>query len=835
MARQREFVAAWCGNCLRPLLPALWISTCLSGTASAFIAPKSVSQSLTSRPPPGFEVLLQPQLTVVDIVFGNRKLGTTAAVYTPDSLQFKDPGKVVDLISELADPKSVLSVLSRPLSPHSELVCAAGLPANCGQLAPAVVGIIFDETRFQVEVFINPIYLKAAKVGEARYLPTPSSHLALVDSLGGAISGSTQESPTYNLQNRAIVGYGSGRLSSDFSFSSGLGPQLETLAASVDQPGMRYQAGLFWTPDLDFFGQRRIVGLGLASQLDTRSDRDQISGTPLTVYLVHRAQVELYRDGRLLSSQFYDAGNQILNTSSLPEGAYALTLRIREPGGTSREEGRFFIKSRALPPPKEFSYFLDVGIAADDHPSAAHPRPDRPFFAAGLANRVSREWVVDAATVARGRSVQAEVGTTYFDDFAHFRFAAIASSNADFGLLLDAALQAPPYSLNVEVRKSWGPSPPPIAIPSLGNNSFDPIDTTPSLLAGNALQLVGSLTSVVGTAQIGLAGSFSSFPSAPNSFSFGPTVNWQFWNSDTVALTLVANAAQSNGSAQAYLGLRVQFTGVEGSVFGEGGAETLRDAGRVARNGATASLTGVLVEPNDRSGDLTATAGIVRTLQRSTTLLGGQLNGPYGNYYAEIDHDLAGQNRETRYSANFVTGGEATTDDVAFGGKNTSACGVIVQIGGHAANLSAEVVINGAPSGRLSAGRSLPIFLSPYATYSIRLVPLSASSAEFDTSERQVTLYPGNVETLTWDIEPIVDVFGRAMDINGRPIANARIEGAKGPGATDSEGYFQVELSSATTLVMRSAEGSSCTLRVDPISPANGYLALGTQTCRVPQ
>ena len=55
-------------------------------------------------------------------------------------------------------------------------------------------------------------------------------------------------------------------------------------------------------------------------------------------------------DGRLAGSRLYQAGNNALDTSALPDGAYTILLRIREPGGEVREERRFFVKNAQVAP-----------------------------------------------------------------------------------------------------------------------------------------------------------------------------------------------------------------------------------------------------------------------------------------------------------------------------------------------------------------------------------------------------------------------------------------------------------------------------------------------------
>ena len=49
---------------------------------------------------------------------------------------------------------------------------------------------------------------------------------------------------------------------------------------------------------------------GIESQIDTRLDKDEILGSPVVVYLDQRARVDVMRDGRVLNSAMYEAGNQ---------------------------------------------------------------------------------------------------------------------------------------------------------------------------------------------------------------------------------------------------------------------------------------------------------------------------------------------------------------------------------------------------------------------------------------------------------------------------------------------------------------------------------------------
>src|SRR5207247_1591607 len=141
------------------------------------------------------------------------------------------------------------------------------------------------------------------------------------------------------------------------SYSSGVGFLVDNFVAEVDEPGTRYSGGLFWAPGIDLTGQRKILGVGVGTQFDTRVDRDQVFGNQLIVFLAQRSRVDILRDGRLLTSRSYEAGNQALDTAGLPDGSYEVVLRIQEFGGGAREERRFFIKNARIAPLDQPVYF----------------------------------------------------------------------------------------------------------------------------------------------------------------------------------------------------------------------------------------------------------------------------------------------------------------------------------------------------------------------------------------------------------------------------------------------------------------------------------------------
>ncbi len=484
------------------------LAACLLAIAPGVRAENAspTSLALTAQPPSDFADLLRPQQTLVDVYFGGARVGVVRATYQPGRLRFDDPAAVAALLPHLLNLAAVVAALSGDLPTHADLVCHDGAPAGCGQLTPEVAGVIFDESRFQVEVFVNPRELAVSRAQGPRYLPEPTAGLALVDSIGGAASGSSSGGSSFSIQNRAIVAYRDARFTSEIAAATDVGFQVQTLAASVDRPGVRYQAGLFWTPAFDFTGQSRMYGVGFGSQLDSRADADQVAGAPLIVFLPRRSQVDILRDGRLLSSRFYDAGNQTLDTAYLPQGAYNVTLRIRDVDGTTHEMQRFFVKSQAMPPPDAPGFFVEVGALAADTGGGLPSAGNQLLIEAGYARRLNPQTAVDANTLLLGRIVLGEVGLTHFDKLVQLHAAVLGSSDGNYGVLLDGAVTGlPNLVLSANVRKTWGPG-----LAALGGPGVDTFSavTQTNLLNGDSLEATGNITYVYRGAQLNFTATY---------------------------------------------------------------------------------------------------------------------------------------------------------------------------------------------------------------------------------------------------------------------------------------------------------------------------------------
>lgn len=790
----------------------------------------------TVAPPEGFSELEQPRELLVDVYFGGRRVGEVYITSRPGFIKFSDPARVLALVPNLASSSALTAFLSQDLKANGHLVCSQTNTGSCGVLAPQAVGVIFDEQRFRVDVFVSPAFLKIATESNRVYLASPTAPLSLTSSVGLALSGSSLNSPTYNLQNRTIVGFRNGRIRSDSSYASQLGLIFDDLVAEVDSNRLRYSGGLFWAPGLDFTGRRRVAGIGVGTQFDTRADRDSLSATPLIVFLRQPSRVETLIDGRLVGSAAYEAGNTILDTSGLPNGSYSLVLRVREAGGTVREERRFFVKNSQIAPAGEPIYFAYAGMLANTRANRPISLSRSFFFQAGTARRLNNRLALDAAVLGTGDKIIAQAGAWLITKPVRARVAALASTAGDKGALLQlASAGASRLNFNFDLRRIWsGDNQPLIPLPSYVDNFGSTPPTGAQVGNGSYTQASGSIAYRLGAGYLALTGSYRRDRGSPADYSIGPSLNWPLINKGGVQLVMQADAQKSRTVTAAFVGFRVLFTSGGLSMLSTTGLASLRssDGSQPSKSRAVMSLNGEWSHQRENGLQASLSGGMDRSVHSTTANANGVINSALGRARADVLYSFEGERTGLQYGINFQSGVAAAGTAIKLGGRDINDSALIASVNGAAADASFDVLIDELPRGRVRAGSSLPIFLQAYRSYKVRLRPTTTAFVSYDSAVNDVTLFPGNVVHLRWKAESQLAIFGRAVRLDGSPVSNAIVTSPQGIGQSDANGYFQVDAGPKDSLSFADKNGQLCQISLFALKPRNNFVSLGRVICR---
>ena len=513
-------------------------------------------------------------------------------------------------------------------------------------------------------------------------------------------------------------------------------------------------------------------------------------------------------DGRLVTSRIYPAGNRLIDTESLPNGSYDIVLEIYEDGQPVRQERRFFSKGSVMAPLGQPLISAFAGFI----PSSAHGvsiDTDSLFYQAAIAYRLAPALGVDATVLGTQHKAILETGLIYHSRLAQFRAAGLISSSADYGVVLTAAtVGGGPVSLSFDLRKVKSQDGRPLLPVTSSNGSFNGEPNVRVGDLGSYTQALSILGVRWGEAIIRLSGLYRKNAEQKANYGVGASLEYAVVRSARWDIRLLADARKTDRGFASFIGARI-----------------LANRGTLAFSG-----TGGVRHQNDRPGELERLVGEAQLAWSKQTrdlaqlhadaAIGRDSEGSYarGSAYARLPwlnaradvHRRLGEHGATQYSATVDGAIAFTGDHLAIAGQRLNDSALIVALDGGDPDQDFDIIVDEVVRGSVSGTGDAMLFLQPYGSYDVRIRPRDAQVASLDLAPRTVTVYPGNVAVLGWEITPLFILFGRAIGADGRPITNADVKGAFGIGRTDEQGYFQIETNRADRLKFSNQSGQAC-------------------------
>ncbi|MCK7598420.1 TcfC E-set like domain-containing protein [Microbulbifer sp. CAU 1566] len=760
----------------------------LSAATAAFV--------LESGVPEGFAELTEPRQLVADLYFGGKPIGAAEVIVTPDSVQFSDPLSVLQLLPNTLAPEAILAELANPQPPNAHKICRTRKQQDCGAISTDSLAVIYDDSKYRVDLFLAPAWLPQQNEVEDPYLPESSSDLSLVQQLSGSWSGVRSEnfrdSRSYNLAGKTILGIGEGALWSQWSTTDTGNEQIHQLQWSRDYRGQAYAIGLMQPVGSfsNFVSTPYLYGLEYRSSIRTRTDTSHQQGSPLEVNLPVRGRVEVHRDNRLLHSVLLEAGNHLLDTSILPPGSYEIEVRTFD--DTGRPLNTFttlFSKDALLPPPGEWRWTLQAGQPAySDLMHALPKRIDDHFAQANIARRVADDIGI-FSTLATTEDVQLmEAGARWVTPHLELSPSLVKTTDGREGHRIQGLFHSELFTLSISDLK-------------LNEAQVDPLVNQYSLLPTGQRQRNASLNTRALGGQLSMR---YSKHDRPQSFAISEIDNENNFNPAKRLATLEfsklilrtrswfgrLNLSYGEADGEAYGSIGVQFRMRDGRWQHTATLNSSRELSGTARNRG-----GYSTQWND--GDLWA-ADVEQELtieasssdqyleSRSTVT---DRRGSFTSSLRYLDDEF---NSALNYVGSFNTSIMSTGDTHAWGGGRSFDSAVILDINGSPGD-KFEVLVDGTPQGYAKGGDRTVIDLAPFRTYDLSLRPLGDGFFEYEDDQEALTLYPGGVAHTNYDIKSLVIVMGRLLRA-GKPVKNTRISIGTFSAKTDDLGIFQLEM-----------------------------------------
>lgn len=748
--------------------------------------------------PEGFEELDAPHETDVDVEYGGLKIGSFRAIFTPKTILFSHPEEIVSKIPAVKfdDVPRVVTALTGELPTHAEVICGHIVTEGCGKITPEVAGVVFNEDQFKAEVFVNSSLLAEQDTHKDKILPPAPDVYSAIHSFNGGVTGSNGKKQNYSLITNSTYAYGAGRVNTIGIFSE-KEKQLNTLTGSVDRWGLDNKFGYFDSRSTELLPQVPMLGVSTGTSLNTNLALRDAAGTRLSIFLPQRAYVSIIHNGVIYSTDFYEAGNQVLNTDALPDGTYDVTLRIRDTDGVTTEETRFFAKNFSIPPEDQPIYYGQLGAIRDTDVKRFNVNANRGVIATmGTVQRLNdiMGGTASADVVKDQLFVQGGAFLLLPPDH-QLRGSVLLSTSQDVGVgvnYLGYGLDKK-LSLTSDVRLIRSGK------TALVAEITDPISQSSKQVSQSAAYQLTDMASVA------VQGNMSQSGSGSRKYSYGPALRYDFWRSAVSSLSLTADSAQTEKGMVSSMFLRYSM---RMGAWGLDAEQSKRFGSKSILNGATQNRNGRITWNDDQTpGEMTVAGADVQQGDSSRNFgVDLEHRGPMGNLKLLGQRSSTDTGNTSFYSGNFGFSVVQADGHYTWAGNQQQTSGIVVKNTGNSSNVPMTVLVNNSEQGTFNTGEPVTLFITPYQTYQISIKPKKSEAIDYDGGVKRVTLYPGNVLPMVWVINRINVVLGHVVMPDGKPLVGAKLEEARNISITDEEGMFQGELLELNKITFSRAE-----------------------------
>ncbi|MCH9691533.1 MAG: TcfC E-set like domain-containing protein [Gammaproteobacteria bacterium] len=767
--------------------------------SSAFAAKKKPFVLETSAPK-GFEALTAPQELVADLYYGSRAIGAAHITVDPQYIRFTSPMSVLSLLPETLDESALMFSLKTPQPKNTQYVCRSAGQVNCGHLTPDKFGVIYDEERYRLDIFIAPELLPQQPAIDNPYLPDSSSEneFSIVQNLRGTWSGVENDwgSGSYSatLNGNTIIGFEESALHANWSVASEEGYQLNTLHWTRDYRGKAYSVGLLQPQGGSLLTQEALYGVELRSSLRSRTDINYLQGAPIEVNMPVRGRVEVYRNKRLIHTEMMEAGNHLLNTSTMHSGSYEVEIRtFDETGRALSQYIEFFSKDSQLPPPGEWRWSFQAGLPTRNYSTGTLPEHDNSagilpeHYNSGLvqgsvARRLTDNLGLFSSVAATEKEQLFKLDARWIGRYMELSPSLMVTNQGRIGYGLQARMKTRFGTLSAMETKFE------TASTAIQNENYH-------FLSNGYSQRNLQWQSNIFGGWLSLRYSERNQPQRLPSeeFTFGAAeklTTLEFGRTIFQSLNWFGEFTISHSEAddERYTSVGIQFRRRT-----DHWQHSVALRSESNNQGGRAEQLDARVDWYDQ--DLWAAEVEQHFLVKKET--GGnflesqtQIAGNRGYLNATVGFKRHQAGNSINYLGGFSTNLVGVNDALAWGGEKSLNSAVIIDIEG-SEKKDFEILVDGNRRGYAKGGAQSVISLPAFKSYDLSIRPLDDGFFNYRERRKLLTLYPGNVSLEKYQILSQTLAFGQ-LKKDGKALAGIKVSIGKYNTLTDQSGIFQL-------------------------------------------
>ncbi|MGN7512663.1 TcfC E-set like domain-containing protein [Aeromonas salmonicida] len=326
--------------------------------------------------PDEFKNLMQERTQLLDIYYGDIWLTKSQVKSRVGAIRLLEISRIVDKINGI-EPNmqdELQALLDDWLPSHVNQQCYYDDIRACEPSKFDAPSVILDEARLRLRLSLPHKYLARNMDGIGKsniHIPeSDQKKLTMVQGVDLAFSGD-KDYINYNLVGNTAIGLREYNLRGLWGYSESNNKReldAKQLAVNHESKGFYWSTGLLDSSYPSIWNAFRAIpsanflGFQIATSANTLLDKSKSSASPLSVYLPSSGRVEIYRENKLLLSQMAPVGISQLNTDTLPYGVYEVELRGFV--GTTQvfTERQIFVRSSWLPSRSGGDFGFNFGV-----------------------------------------------------------------------------------------------------------------------------------------------------------------------------------------------------------------------------------------------------------------------------------------------------------------------------------------------------------------------------------------------------------------------------------------------------------------------------------------
>lgn len=434
--------------------------------------------------PEGFENLSQ-EIIPVDIIYMDENIGVYNAKIKDNMVSFINPKQIVDKINNLkseAYKKQLLNIFSKKMPANMNLACSNVRVKFCNILPNDQTGIILSKNYYDVRLFVAKKYINEASSDGVIFYPIPETYISVMNNLNFIISKNSNSNNSvlysdlavaknnksiildsnlnYNSNYKVISGSSDGSIKEENS--ANINYQIDNIAAVIQKKQWKYQLGTNNNYSImnRLLENQSILGFTARTNYSYISNRNNVIGTPVNVFLVSAGSVRVFRNNELIFASNFSAGSHRLNTSSFPDGSYQITV-VTTINGNESSFTQFFSKNTAFPMPSMPIYQYGIGLLEDNRSllnsdNTVFPQYSTlPLYYFDINKLLRHNLAFVAGVTGSSKSLYLDAGPEFAFDNVIMEGEALLGTNNDYGVFSSGSFFYNKLSLNASYKQIW--------------------------------------------------------------------------------------------------------------------------------------------------------------------------------------------------------------------------------------------------------------------------------------------------------------------------------------------------------------------------------------------